>query len=494
MRNMHLSLCSPACAWPRIVIGLAFLFLLLGCLPQTAFGATWIVPDDAATIQAGIDSASAGDTVSVTHGTYNEWDIVMKSGVALLAQNTGIPDSVTIDALYSGRVFFCANADSNTILDGFVIKNGRQPESGPDTTVSGGAMYGVNCDVRVSNCRFHDNRAHRGGGAFRFRNSSPRFSDCLFDSNRVYNNHGGAVLASGSTVTCTGCTFIRNIAILEGGAVRCVSGSVTLTDCVFYLNVSAEYAAGALSLDCGGTVSNCIFDRNSAYTQGGAIAIYTNTPTIDSCTFYQNDADIGSGIYVYDANPVISNTIISSGLTGEAIACAGTAAPVLSCCDLWDNDGGDYVGCIAGQDTLNNNFSAAPRFCNAPGGDFSLDVCSPCIAAPGCGQVGVLGIGCGGATVWNVPGDAENQPFLFFFTFFRNGGWRIASCVWGRIRRRPRVLRGLWGIHHGGAEERRETKMCVGRDVFSIADCRCKPGIGGRNTPSRRARGTPMTC
>jgi hypothetical protein len=70
---------------------------------------------------------------------------------------------------------------------------------------------------------------------------------------------------------------------------------------------------------------------------------------------------------------------------------------LLTCCDVVANVGGNWTGCIAGQEGINGNFTAAPMFCDAAGGDFSLFADSPCAAEnnPECGWVGAWPVGCG---------------------------------------------------------------------------------------------------
>ncbi|MBN2172352.1 MAG: right-handed parallel beta-helix repeat-containing protein, partial [Candidatus Krumholzibacteriota bacterium] len=103
--------------------------------------------------------------------------------------------------------------------------------------------------------------------------------------------------------------------------------------------------------------------------------------------------------------PVLHQCLIAFGAAGAAVACDGGSAAELTCCDLYGNAGGDWVGCIAGQAGLDGNFSSDPLFCDAAGGDFQLHANSPCAEAnnPGCGQVGAWPAGCGVTTYAVLP-------------------------------------------------------------------------------------------
>ena len=77
-----------------------------------------------------------------------------------------------------------------------------------------------------------------------------------------------------------------------------------------------------------------------------------------------------------------------------------SAAPAISCSDVFGNTDGDWVGCLSGQGTLNGNFSADPLFCNRSEYDLTLAAYSPCLpgnhpAGWDCGLIGALGQGCG---------------------------------------------------------------------------------------------------
>jgi hypothetical protein len=104
-------------------IPLILLIFAIGVSATTAHATTWRVPDDAPTIQTGIDTAGVGDTVLVACGEYFERHIVMKSGVVLRSE-TGDPDCVTIDGQYEGSVFLCQDVDSAASIEGFTITRG----------------------------------------------------------------------------------------------------------------------------------------------------------------------------------------------------------------------------------------------------------------------------------------------------------------------------------------------------------------------------------
>ena len=74
---------------------------------------------------------------------------------------------------------------------------------------------------------------------------------------------------------------------------------------------------------------------------------------------------------------------------------AGTAS--LSCCDIYGNAGGDWVGAIAEQLGINGNICLDPLFCDPTALDLTLHADSPCAAEnnPECGLIGAWPEGCG---------------------------------------------------------------------------------------------------
>lgn len=367
--------------------------LVLFATPLTA--TTWHVPSHCPTIQAGIDSSAAGDTVLVACGTYYESDIDMKSGVVLRSE-TGLPDCVTIDG-GENTILLCVDVDAATRIEGLTLTNG----------IWGASCYW--CRATFADCVFTNNYGPDGGGMV-VRESETVLVDCVFQGNTAYGVGGGLVChgpwiapARGTSdfqTTLTGCVFANNSAVYGGAIATTFWAGLVVTDCLFSGNTALE-KGGALSLDeLGGTVSDCVFHENSAQS-GGAIFSNYGAPFITNCTLVGNTATSrGAGILVGVNSDLVTleNTIITDSPDGEAIWCFGSpAVPVLRCCDLHGNVDGDWVGCVAGQEGVNGNFSANPLFCDPGTDNYTLAENSPCLPANNsCGVlIGALGQGCG---------------------------------------------------------------------------------------------------
>ena len=120
----------------------------LALLAAPLAATTWYVPSQCPTIQAGIDSAAAGDTVEVACGTYYEHDILVHSDLVLRSES-GEPSCVTVDAGRLGRVIKVDGADDVTI-EGFTITRGLKLSFG-------GGIYVHESSARIIHCSFVDN-------------------------------------------------------------------------------------------------------------------------------------------------------------------------------------------------------------------------------------------------------------------------------------------------------------------------------------------------
>jgi predicted outer membrane repeat protein len=284
----------------------------------------------------------------------------------------------------------------------------------------------ANTTPSFDHCTFSDNTASWDAGGIYLDGCSPDFFVCHFDGNSVtdaYGRGGGMYLVQGASPTLSGCTFTENSSTWYGGAVMiaedCVpsfsgvlmgnntseyGGAVAMygdiapafDTCWFYDN-TAVYAGGGVHSSEGPvpTFDDCTFNGNTAGTTGGAMHVeYLSTPELTGCTLHANSAPTGSGVWC-DDNFTLTNSIIVFGVGGAAVHCDGDA-PYVSCCDIYGNAGGDWVGCLAGGDLVDNNFSEDPLFCGASSGNFYLDVASPCTAAnaPSCDLIGAWGIDC----------------------------------------------------------------------------------------------------
>jgi hypothetical protein len=172
-----------------------------------------------------------------------------------------------------------------------------------------------------------------------------------------------------------------------------------MSGCVFSMN-SATEGGGMHGFTCSSTLTGCVFVRNSAALFGGAVqSMVSSSVSIVNCTFVENWAGYAACLDSWDSIVSLENCILGFSLDARPIACEGSGVAELTCCDIFGNVDGDWLGCVADQLGVDGNFSVDPLFCDLGGGDLSLAASSPCL--PGnhpegveCGQIGAYGEGC----------------------------------------------------------------------------------------------------
>lgn len=166
----------------------------------TAHGTIIHVPGDQPTIQAGIDSASTGDTVLVADGTYTgsgNTNIYLNWKAIVIMSENGA-ESCIINCEFLGRGFYIGGYPGiNLVIEGFTIMY-----------ASTSGMFIVNSDPLIRGCIYKGNRSTYGGGINITNGSSPSIVNCTFYSNTASDGGGIAILESSPELNS--CIFLSN--------------------------------------------------------------------------------------------------------------------------------------------------------------------------------------------------------------------------------------------------------------------------------------------
>ncbi len=426
------------------------------------------VPGDQPTIQGGIDAASYGDTVLVTCDTYSPDNQIFltESGICLRSE-TGEADCVTINGdNHGGAVLLCAGVDSSTSVIGFTIADGNQyyMDMAGGVLVAGspkfrnvhvrdcvGTIYGgMVCgagEPTLTDVTFTSNRGDNGGGLYCTTDCSARLTRVTFYGNRAYIEGGGMGCIS-CTPTLEDVVFDSNQSDYIGGGLYCHNASPVLTNVRFAAN-TADHTGGGIHCENGsspGLTGVVIVDNSSDLFGGGLYCQGSSSPTLTYAALLGNNAMMGGGMYCEDGcDPVltnvtcannqgsagagiscqidcdltIANTIVAFNELSEGVLCSGGSAATATCCDVYGNSGGDWVGCLSGQHGANGNISEDPLFCGGanPYLNYSLDLGSPCTEAnSACGLVGAWSVGC---PATSVSGSEEETSWGALKALFR---------------------------------------------------------------------------
>jgi len=300
---------------------------------------TFGVPIPYATIQAGIDAASAGDTVLVAPGTYTgtgSGDRMNLHGVNMVVMSeTGALDTI-VDCEGIGRGFRADSLeDSTSVIRGFTFTNG------------------ANSGILISH-------------------AAPIIEDCII-SNNLGSNGGGVLYGyAPSQGVIRNCVLFGNTAEHRAGGIMCDHGDAPeyvppiIRDCVLYDN-----------------------DASSSDYGGGGIYCHDSDATIVGCTVVGNAGAPGAGgIHAYSCYPVVRRTVVAFSTQG-----AGVYNLDADHCIIYGNEGDDPL-----PDGERENLDVDPLFCDWENWDFTVCDDSPCLAGdpenPWGEQIGALGSGC----------------------------------------------------------------------------------------------------
>jgi len=379
------------------VIGLTILTVLISA--PHADSRTWSVLADhtgeASTIQAGIDSAAAGDTVLVHAGTYLE-HIDFKGKLITVFAASG-PGNTVIDGSGSGNVAsFLSGETRESVLHGFTIQGGTRgvlineaeptvigniiignAEPFPGGNIASGA--GILCAgtstkvwsplIRENDIRENLATANGGGIAIGDAMAPEVRNNIIFDNEAKQDGGGIYVYTQEAGTVLQYNTIDSNLALLQGGGI---------------------YVQGAgdtpLSIDIGFSV----LIKNTARGMGSSIGggLYLNNTNLvgHHLTVVQNTVpagQIGGGIAFDGGTPRLEKSIIAFNTAGGGIGCSGGATPLIHFNLGWANVGGNGAGTCTTWDQSNGNLVNDPLFCNLQGGDVTVEDDSPALFPPG---------------------------------------------------------------------------------------------------------------
>ncbi len=420
------------------------IFLVTSIAPlQLARSRTWHIQSDgtgdAPTIQAGVDSASVGDTVLVAAGAFvdthpvlidgalRDVNVFMSKAISLISENgpsqTSIGSSASDVAIYVDGVglggeisgfriqtsfsgYDCLSARSTTAAPSFLtgikcrfsslritnneiigneygIELSHSPAVISANSISQ-AYYGIGCHAG-SDAEISNNFVTVCGSLLYSDGSAPRIID-----NDLSNACSAIVCTSGSGPIIAG----NRISDTSPVAVDCGRSSVTILDNQF----TNSNLAVRLNVMEGTTVVR----GNIFYSQvSGALSLSDNPNA--TIIIENNSIDLttlGYAIFCQRASsPTIRQNIIVRSVGG--VSCIANSLPVIECNDVFVPMGTGYGGSCSDQTGVNGNISADPQFCGLPeSNNYYLQGDSPC--APGnhpngfnCGQIGALDASCG---------------------------------------------------------------------------------------------------
>lgn len=316
---------------------------------QASLATTWIIcPQgfcDFVTIQAGIDYATAGDTVAINGGNYQE-QLVINKDLTL----TGVDPAIAIIDAVGGGSGLTISSGVTVTVNYLSFINGLADE--------GGGVHNSG-NLTLNDVWVYDNFAWQQGGGIWSDGANLNINSAKIYQNSVSNNQtsgGGGIYLDAELSFSSHAAEIRDSSIYDNSACKGAGINNSSSALVIFRSEITNNMAGQPHLGAGDPCDNVILvhgggllitgssetltqikkstiSRNFATHFGGGIASgMGHTVTITNSTLSGNEAYNGSAINTFSnpgpqSNFVLNNTTItehiSTSLVGSAIRSDG---------------------------------------------------------------------------------------------------------------------------------------------------------------------------
>ena len=301
-------------------------------------GTSWT--DAYNSLQSALSSAVSGVEIWVAEGDYKPGTsrsntFQLKNGVAIFGgfpEVGGTKDNrdpeqyptslngdigvITNPADNSFHVVTGSGTFSSTIMDGFIIKNGRADDD-VEPNDRGAGMILLDGHPILRNLKFETNYAKNGAGVYGLY-SNVRMENIMFINNQAVFYGGGAHFWQ-SVPWIIKTTFLRNQAGTDGGGIN-FDGSISeLINNRFYGNRSGANGGGINSYNSTIKVTNTLLIGNTAGgNYGGGIFSNSSTVTLTNSGLNANEsAQFGGGFYAFSGIPAIINSIFWENISAN---------------------------------------------------------------------------------------------------------------------------------------------------------------------------------